>query len=190
MTVCVSFRRLSGARIVVALDGAQTIASVRAVLESEHGVSPNGRLVFRGRVLSDGATLASLAPKPDEFVIILPLPGAAAGDPADFGARLAGYDADRAVGLLLDPGAPADAAALRSATGLPPEHCERALRAAEYSLQAAAAMLIGGALTDAEMRQVARLQEATGDERAYVIDVFLACNKNEEAAANCLLEGR
>jgi hypothetical protein len=44
--------------------------------------------------------------------------------------------------------------------------------------------------TDDEKAQIARLQEITGRDRDYVIQMFVACDKNEEATANCLLEGK
>lgn len=44
--------------------------------------------------------------------------------------------------------------------------------------------------TEEEKAQIIRLQEITGRDRAYVIQIFVACDKNEETTANCLLEGK
>jgi UV excision repair protein RAD23 len=100
-------------------------------------------------------------------------------------------------------------ARLIEAVGLPRDHCETALRNNAFNVERAAAMLFAGppvtgdrkvtqqgqndgedevALTDDEKAQITRIQEVTGRDRDYVIQVFVACDRNEEATANCLFE--
>jgi hypothetical protein len=108
-------------------------------------------------------------------------------------------------------------ARLVDAVRFPPDHCESALRSSQFDLERAAAMLLAAdadrapieergqephvtvqaaagedafVFTDDEKAQIARLVEITGRDRDYVIQLFLACDKNEEATANCLLEGK
>jgi hypothetical protein len=101
----------------------------------------------------------------------------------------------------------------------PSERCTEALRRAGYDLEVAAGNLLAGggdpqrerpraqrpkpgyddgqmerrtfeSFTEAEREQIFRLQEITGRPREYVIEIFLACDKDEEATCNCLLEGK
>jgi hypothetical protein len=127
-------------------------------------------------------------------------PEAAAGFLLDPGERVPefGGNEEELIGRLIE------------AIGLPREHCERALRNSGFNVELAAAMLVAGApiesddrkmagkfpndgadkfdFTDEERAQIARLQEITGRDRDYITQVFVACDKNEEATANCLFE--
>jgi hypothetical protein len=165
--------RLIGTRLeaLVDLDPDLTISECKTVLAAELGISDAGmRLIYKGRVITEAATVSSLQLSPNDMIIA----HAAKSQGAQHGS-----EKPRPPAAAAPPPPPAEA---------PPPACpsptdEEIIRAAQDAMDET--VLLARFAHD-QVAEIRRLHQRAGSSLKEVVEVFVRANENPQIAARML----